>query len=210
MKLWPRWRILQARDSAEVSGLVDVRLSQRKEPHGRYVGFRSFVVVMNNDRIALSAVSDGGAYDFVAGQCQQAVSKGILPPAEALTAAPAAAPMVLGLATKLGFTYRNDADSIAVKEVSPGGIAASAELSPSMVIERVNGLSLDGLTPEVRAKLLDKAEARSVLAIGGRGEMRWNGRFLNRSPLPRPSRRSAENQQSDCAECADKGGGRGA
>ena len=143
-----------------------------KNRMGGYVGFRSFVAVMNNGQITLSLVGDGGTYDFIAGQCQQAISKGILPPAEAPEAPTVAAAPTLGLAANLGFTYRNDGDTVVVSEVSPGGIGASAGLTQFMVVERVNGLSLQGLTPEMRAKLFDNASTGATLTVRGRGEMR--------------------------------------
>ena len=143
-----------------------------KNRMGGYVGFRSFVVVMNNGAITYAATSTGGNYDFIDIQCQQAVAKGILPPPETAAAAVTTSPIVLGLAPALGFTYRNDGDTIAVNEVSTGGIAAAASLAPFMVIEKVNGLSLAGLPADTRAKLLDNAGAGTTLTVRGRGDMK--------------------------------------
>jgi len=144
-----------------------------KNRMGGFVGFRSFVVVMNNGAVTFSGVGDGGSYDFISMQCQQAAAKGILPGPEADPVVQAAAPPeVFGLAIGLGFTYRNQSDSINVNEVSTGGLAASAGISTLMVIEKVNGLSLDGLAPETRTKLLDNAGPGTVLTVRGRGDVK--------------------------------------
>lgn len=137
-----------------------------KNRMGGYVGFRTVVVVVNNGAAVFSATGDGGNYDFVNLECQQAINKGMLPRADATTAVAATPPSD---APQFGFSSMVVPDGIYLATIVPGSVAATAGLAPGMVIEKVNGISVKGMDMATAGALLKAIEGEASFNVIGKG-----------------------------------------
>ena len=156
-----------------IAGWATCGLVNGKNRFGGYVGFRRFIVVIRNDSVVYSRVSDGGDIDLVQITCDKAIRTGKIPLAPEQPASPEEAEQPSsGFAPLLGFSFDNVPEGLRVKSLTPGSIASSAGLQAAMIVEKVNGVKLAGLAPGLRQQLLEAADQGSTLSVAGLGDLK--------------------------------------
>jgi hypothetical protein len=167
----------------KVQGWFTCGLVNGKNRMGGYVGFRRFVVVMNNGRVVYSATGDGGNYDFVSMQCQKAAQQGLFPPPGSNASVAAGSPVLAPDAPRFGFDIAAVPDGAYVSTVIPGTAAAKAGLLQGMVITKMNGVALQGFDRGTTEKILRGTEGELTLSIVGRPDMKMKREVMSPEDL---------------------------
>lgn len=137
-----------------------------KNRMGGYVGFRQVVAVVRDGAVVFSAIGDGSAYDFIAGQCQQSANKGLLKPAGTI-GPPAPDPSE----PQFGFFTSPVPDGLYIARVTPGSVAEAGGIVPGMVMTKVNGLPIKGMDMNAAGQLLRAADGAVTFSFVGHADM---------------------------------------
>ncbi|WP_157220606.1 PDZ domain-containing protein [Flavisphingomonas formosensis] len=159
----------------KVIGWWTCGLVNGKNRMGGYVGFRRFVVVMNNDQVVFSQVGEGGDFDFVELGCQKAIQAGYLPLASAV---PASTPAIDPSQPQFGFGFNIVPDGAYIGVIVPAGPADKAGLTTGMVISAINSIPIKGFDQPTVAKILKNLDTTATFTIIGRGDVK-----LTRAPI---------------------------
>lgn len=154
-----------------VPGYVTCGLVNSRNSFGGYTGRAYFVVVIDNDRVKYANVGNGGGRDEIAEGCKVAVFP--LPPTLAAPVArPQTAPTSMSAPAPTMSVFGLDLiampDGAYVSAVTPDGTGDHAGIKPGMVIARINGIALKGMSADAIARLLPSlGSSASFEMIGG-------------------------------------------
>jgi S1-C subfamily serine protease len=121
---------------------------------GGYVGTTMFVVVIDLDRVVYSEVGRSGGADLLTNACQQAISRGRLPP---VTSMPSSSRSAASL-TSVGLETVTAANGIVVISVAPGSSAARAGIRQGTLLTHLNNIALGGLADDVLRRIIGAAD----------------------------------------------------
>lgn len=133
-----------------------------KNHFGAYVGFRRFVVIERNGEVVYQDIGTPNGAGLADSQCEQAIAKGTLQPADPSTQQPTG--------PRFGIKFRSVPEGAYLVAVEPGSAADHAGLVPGMVITEINGLSVKGLDVDTIRKLIGTAD-KLTLTVIGKGEV---------------------------------------
>ena len=141
--------------SKRIYGYVTCGIVNSRNRYGGYVGDTLFAVVIDYDRVLYTELGKPSGLDMTSEACRKAM----LSPAPS-DETPASAPMGLSLTITPDGAY--------VSNVSPQSTGAVAGIQSGMVIARINGISIKGMSASAVEQILTGATGSVVLEmIGG-------------------------------------------
>jgi hypothetical protein len=139
-----------------VHGYYACGLVNARNRMGGYNGDTYFIVVVDYDLVRYVEISEN-AYSLLGEQCAKAALPPPLPP---LKAAPRPTPK-----SNYGIAFFAAPAGIRVDRVLPGSPAERAGIKEGMIITRVNGLVLRGLTKDMAQQMLAGVTGDAVLEL---------------------------------------------
>lgn len=140
--------------SARVNGYVTCGLVNSRNRLGGYVGRTYFVVVEDNGAIAYLEIGDGGGGDMLSNSCVNADLP--LPPADAVGT---------GQASSLGVDFLPTTEGAAISAVTTGSLGDGAGLKPGMVVAKINGIEVKGMSADMLRQLLAGIDGTATLEL---------------------------------------------
>lgn len=162
-----------------VYGYITCGLVNGRNRFGGYVGDAYFLVVIDYDRVVYSKISNAGGYDLLGENCRKANFLPSLDPVPSLTAVqpalsagstslpPPPAPPLAPQPAALDLTLMEVPDGAYVTAVAPGSAAHKAGAVAGMVIARINGISLKGMSASAAAQVLAGIGGTASLEMAG-------------------------------------------
>ncbi|KPF79491.1 PDZ domain-containing protein [Novosphingobium sp. AAP93] len=140
--------------SRRINGYVTCGLVNSRNRMGGYVGRTYFVVVEDNGAVLYSEIGKGDGVDMLSTTCASAS----LPPAPTAVAPSAPA---------LGVEVFATAEGAAISAVTPGSLGDAAGLKPGMVVTKVNGIAIKGMSADLLRQMLAGIVGNATLELTG-------------------------------------------
>jgi PDZ domain len=140
--------------SARVNGYVTCGLVNSRNRMGGYVGRTYFAVVEDNGAVAYLEIGGGSGSDMLSNSCANAE----LPPPPADAAG-------TGGPAPLGVDFLATTEGAAISAVTAGGPGDRAGLKPGMVVAKVNGIAVKGMSADLLRQLLAGIDGAATLEL---------------------------------------------
>lgn len=129
---------------------------------GGYAGGKTFIVVMNYDRIVHLEFGGDRGGNMVDEACAKAVEQGLFPPVPGTVTSQPTGPSNIRV-TAYGFAFNDIRYGAYVAEVDEA--TKRAGLDAGMVITSFNGIKLQGLRPEVMGQIMNAASGPVTISV---------------------------------------------